>query len=42
VARLRQSLNTARAEQAQLRERIMALEQEMQNVLAELARLLEA
>jgi hypothetical protein len=41
VAHLRQTLANAQAEQAQLRERIAALERTLQEVLAQIARLLE-
>ena len=41
VAQLRQTLADAQAEQAQLRERIAALEGTLQDVLAQIARLLE-
>src|SRR5579872_1525223 len=41
VRRLREGLAAAQAEQVELRERIAALEQDLQSVLAQLARLLE-
>lgn len=41
VALLRENLEAARAEQTRLRERITALEQDMEGVLAQLSRLLE-
>ena len=41
VAHLRESLVAAQAEQARLRDRIGALERDLQDVLAQIARLLE-